>query len=647
MTPPADDIFFDIYKVLRRDDHSLWEIGRGTRDVTYKAVDTTLNRTVALRLLRDEYLSVAGARDQFVEDVRRTARFQHPHIATLLSLGPAGGACFCTMEFVSDETVESLVRRSGPLEPPNALLTVEQATRALREIWQQGLVVTDLQPSKLALMYTGDELVLKLSDLHLSAPTPRNPKPNIGTTADPFWSPEQAEDAGIDVRSNIYSLGLILRFMLSGDATGAAPLSRSTPQKVVQLLDGMLQRDPERRMPSPFELGKRIRQCVQGEDIAPVPAQPVVSSDRLAEHFTLKGQLEGGEGLYLEAEDRKRGGEVVVHVFGPDELSEEVDFALRIADFVIARPHENILRAIEAAGDVPRRYVAYERVHGFRLLDVLRRRRKIPLGEALSFLTQMAGALDHAVQARIPGLDFQLASVRLSFDASVPVSQFETLPAAAISQWPSFHLKIPLFGSYPQTHFPGPTDAGGDEPEARTLLQAAYLRSLAASAYELLGGTPQRPGANRRSLPPVAALSETGNRALRQVMTMDDLPPFPSATEFVAALRSSMSFHPVEPAPPVHSAAPPVFEESVPRVHPARTAPAHESAATWNTPRHPRRAADLKLVVAIIVAVILGAFFFFVAPTILDRNSDSLLRFFAPQLNELPPGSLPGSQPTR
>src|SRR5205814_1320779 len=115
------------YRIERRDNGSLWELGRGAMGVTYRAVDTSLKRPVALKLIDSEWAKRgAEARERFMREARTAASLRHPNVATVYHFGirEENGQCFCAMELVEGETLETRVRRTGPLD---ALTTIDIA----------------------------------------------------------------------------------------------------------------------------------------------------------------------------------------------------------------------------------------------------------------------------------------------------------------------------------------------------------------------------------------------------------------------------------------------------------------------------------------------------------------------------------------
>src|SRR5262245_15819406 len=148
------------YRIERHDDGTAWELGHGSMGVTYRAIDTSLQRPVALKLIASEWVKRgAEARERFMREARTAAALRHPNVATVYHFGirEESWQCFCAMELVEGETLETRVRRTGPLD---ALTTIEialQVSSALAAAEKQGLVHRDLKPANLMLVAADSE----------------------------------------------------------------------------------------------------------------------------------------------------------------------------------------------------------------------------------------------------------------------------------------------------------------------------------------------------------------------------------------------------------------------------------------------------------------------------------------------------------
>src|SRR5215472_7781626 len=147
------------YRIQRRDEGMAWELGSGAMGITYRAVDTSLQRPVALKLIASEWVKRgAEARERFMREARTAAALRHPNVATVYHFGirEENGQCFCAMELVEGETLETCVRRTGPLDALTTIDIALQVSSALVAAEKQGLVHRDLKPANLMFLAAPD-----------------------------------------------------------------------------------------------------------------------------------------------------------------------------------------------------------------------------------------------------------------------------------------------------------------------------------------------------------------------------------------------------------------------------------------------------------------------------------------------------------
>jgi serine/threonine-protein kinase len=217
------------YKILS-------ELGSGGMGVVYKAEDQIMGRTVALKVMTPELTAKANAVERFRKEVRAAAKLIHPNIVTAFDAGEAGGRHFLVMEFVEGVSLDRYVVRKGPLPVHLAALFAGQAALGLQHAHERGMVHRDIKPQNLMITRKRH---LKVMDFGLARfastdedePTPsgRLPfgaaKPVVDAATNPnlllgtpdYLSPEQARNShDVDTRSDIYSLGCTLYFLLTG-----------------------------------------------------------------------------------------------------------------------------------------------------------------------------------------------------------------------------------------------------------------------------------------------------------------------------------------------------------------------------------------------------------------------------------------------
>src|ERR1700759_4570281 len=268
------------YEVLKREDGSLWELGRGAMGITYKAYDTNLRFAVALKVINAAYLESDTARQRFLREARAAAALRHPNVASVFNLGMDRENYFYVMEFIDGETLEAAVRRKGPLAPVDALDIALQVARALAVAAKQQLVHRDLKPTNLMIVDQEEELTVKVIDFGLAKVAKEVGEDSRGLTVGGFIgtphfaSPEQVEEGDVDVRSDFYSLGATLYFVLTGQSPFSGSIGQimsqhlykplpmeplaSLPQSVADLVQRMMAKDRNARPQTPQELQRAI-----------------------------------------------------------------------------------------------------------------------------------------------------------------------------------------------------------------------------------------------------------------------------------------------------------------------------------------------------------------------------------------------------
>lgn len=200
-------------------------IGSGGMGRVYLAKHQTMQRSVAIKTLPPEHMKQKWAVERFYDEVRAAARLMHPNIATAFDAGNSNGIHFLAMEYIAGDTLTTVVAKGGPMSINAAVAAIRGAARGLAHAHSAGVVHRDVKPGNLMLSIDG---TIKVVDLGLALfATPHQILQNrrdpaaptsgrlIGTIA--FMSPEQLENPDqVDSRSDIYSLGATLYFLLTG-----------------------------------------------------------------------------------------------------------------------------------------------------------------------------------------------------------------------------------------------------------------------------------------------------------------------------------------------------------------------------------------------------------------------------------------------
>lgn len=194
-------------------------IGRGGMGAVFRAIDTRLDRVVALKVLSPDMSSDPEAVQRFQNEARAAARLDHDNIARVHYYGQEHGLYFIAFEFVSGTNVRDFIVKRGRLSPQDAVNYTLQIAEALRHTSAAGVVHRDIKPSNIIISPTGRAKLVDLGLARHADPEASKDLTIAGTALGTFdyIAPEQAIDArNVDVRSDIYSLGCTLYHMLTG-----------------------------------------------------------------------------------------------------------------------------------------------------------------------------------------------------------------------------------------------------------------------------------------------------------------------------------------------------------------------------------------------------------------------------------------------
>jgi hypothetical protein len=278
-------------------------LGVGGMGEVYRARDTRLDRTVAIKLLPTEFLNASGRRvERLRDEARAIARITHPNICTLHDVGEDGSAIFLVMEYVEGVT---LARRleDGPLALPHALRAAIGIAEGLDHVHRHGVVHRDLKPANIMLTRDGVKLLdFGLARLHdrdeqvLTDPTQFARLTDVGSIIGtvPYMAPEQIEGREVDARTDIFAFGVVFYEMVAGRrpfagnsrasimaaivAAEPPPLSALQPRApaaLERLILRCLEKDPEDRWQTARDLAAELRWIADGGAGTATPARGV------------------------------------------------------------------------------------------------------------------------------------------------------------------------------------------------------------------------------------------------------------------------------------------------------------------------------------------------------------------------------------
>ncbi|MDO8665153.1 MAG: serine/threonine-protein kinase, partial [Gemmatimonadales bacterium] len=245
------------------------ELGRGGMGIVFLARDVALDRLVAIKLLPPAQAAQAGLKDRFLREARTSAKLSHPNIVPIYVVEEAAGLVFFVMAYVEGETLGQRLRTKGPLSPAAGSRLLQEVAWALAYAHLRGIVHRDVKPDNILIEQgTGRAMV---SDFGIARAGETSGSTAVGEiigTAQ-YMSPEQASGEKVDGRSDIYSLGIVGFYALSGKlpfdspevpallamqiTMSAPPLSSvapGLPARTAQAIDKCLVKDPDDRWPT-------------------------------------------------------------------------------------------------------------------------------------------------------------------------------------------------------------------------------------------------------------------------------------------------------------------------------------------------------------------------------------------------------------
>jgi Tol biopolymer transport system component/predicted Ser/Thr protein kinase len=292
--------------------------GAGGMGEVYRARDTRLDRTVAIKVLSTHLADRPDLQKRFEREARTISKLTHPHICALYDVGQQEGVDFLVMEYMEGETLGHRLQR-GPLAPEQTLKYGIEIAEALETAHRQGIVHRDLKPGNVMLTKAGAKLMdfglaklaeqpapmaVALSEMSTQAPPERSLTEEgviVGTFQ--YMAPEQLEGKEADARTDLFALGMVLYEMatgrpaftgrtkasviaaiLSSEPPPISSLQPLTPPAFDRVVKTCLAKDPDERWQSAHDLASELKWIAEGGSQAGVPA-PVAAKRRHRERW--------------------------------------------------------------------------------------------------------------------------------------------------------------------------------------------------------------------------------------------------------------------------------------------------------------------------------------------------------------------------
>jgi serine/threonine-protein kinase len=264
-------------------------VGHGGMSTVYKAHDSLLERNVALKVLHQQYNEDEDFVERFKREARSVAQLQHPNIVTVIDRGEEAGRQYIVFEFIDGENLKELVVRKGRLGLRDALEVAHEVARGLAFAHDHGLVHRDVKPQNVLLNGDGHA---KVTDFGIARSLDvdhgvTQPGTILGTSN--YIAPEQASGQPVDAHTDVYSLGIVMYEMLTGElpfpgesfvavamkhiqepSPNVLDVRGDLPLRVAEMIDRALEKDPEHRFPTmdafAAEIEANLAELDRGED---------------------------------------------------------------------------------------------------------------------------------------------------------------------------------------------------------------------------------------------------------------------------------------------------------------------------------------------------------------------------------------------
>lgn len=479
------------FEVLSRADGAPELLGGGSFGKTYKARHVFLDQIVALKVISEKFAHDKNAKERFLREARVVHGLRHPHIAQVIDFGEANHTLYYAMEYCEGGSLEELVKRTGPLDPATVLLLARQLSEALECSHGRGFIHRDVKPANVMLADRSDALVLKLVDFGLVKPLVQDNEWMAALTLDGqnfftplFASPEQVMEEELDARSDLFSLGMTLWFLLKGNApeTGStavimakrlsadsygAQLPAALPPKLRFTLQKLLEKDKTSRFGNAAEVLAALRSDEPPPTMDFPASQPAIGdpaetedSDpnatlafetqpaptRLADKYQLVEKV-GRSSLGNIYRAAKVGDGVPLSVTVLDDALRDDSARMEKLRAAVAQAalatHESICQVYGLESFDDAEILVREWNAGTSLQNVVKSRGSIPFAEAIMPLRAIAAGVDFAAAGGLSGLRLAPDEIYLQpADGSLEFADNAALLTTNLRHWPPFRIRL-------------------------------------------------------------------------------------------------------------------------------------------------------------------------------------------------------------
>ncbi|MEW9077709.1 Stk1 family PASTA domain-containing Ser/Thr kinase [Terrisporobacter glycolicus] len=275
----GETILGNRYEIIRK-------IGDGGMAFVYEAKDRLLNRVVAVKVLRPEFVDDEEFLAKFKREAEAVANISHPNIVNVYDVGCDGKVNYIVMEYIDGQNLKEIIKSEGTLDEYTALDITKQIAKALGAAHKKGVIHRDIKPHNILISSEGRNV--KVADFGIAKAATNSTMTNIGSIIGSvhYFSPEQAKGKSVKNNADLYSLGIVLYEMLLGKVPfkGDSPISialqhinedidftveekTQIPQSIRTLIKKLTEKSPEDRYQSSEEVIEDIEYIEQNIDL--------------------------------------------------------------------------------------------------------------------------------------------------------------------------------------------------------------------------------------------------------------------------------------------------------------------------------------------------------------------------------------------
>ncbi len=431
------------YEIVKR-------LGEGGMGAVYQAHDRELDRLVALKVIRPDLASHPEILRRFKQELILARQVTHKNVIRIFDMGVADGRKFITMDYIEGRDLKSVLVERGKLPAAEAVSLVKQICQGLGAAHAEGVVHRDLKPQNI-MVDAGGRVVLMDFGLARSMELAGLTRTGMLMGTPDYMSPEQARAEKVDMRSDLFSLGIIFYEMLTGRRPFKADTMMATLLKRVQEkaeppsavdssvpphLSDVVMRCLEADVAKRYQNTGQILEDLGGVSIstgAGLAREPVVSLDAIVPgsefgpRYRIESVIgEGGMGKVYKAHDNELDRTVALKLVRHELANDPVSLQRFKQELLLASSisHKNILR-IHDLGDVGGvKFISMAYVQGRDLHDVLAESGRLPVARAANLAKQLASALEAAHAEGVVHRDLKPRNVLIDQNDHAYVSDF-------------------------------------------------------------------------------------------------------------------------------------------------------------------------------------------------------------------------------